>query len=99
MKTKTGQKHQKMLGLRSNWFMQKLKFTREEATEWANLEFMAFYGTEQSLVHTSDPGNTIAKLISRGLDPVLILEAKKDTKVCVHIKFCFVHIQRISTMF
>ena len=76
-----GKRHQKMLGIRSNWFMQKLDFSREEANEWANLEFMAFYGTEQKLVNTTDPGNTISKLITKGLDPVLILEAKRETKV------------------
>ena len=76
-----GQRHQKLLGIRSNWFVQKLGFSREDANEWANLEFMAFYGTEQNLVYMNDPGNTISKLIARGLDPVLILEAKKDTKV------------------
>ena len=75
-----GQKHKKLMDFRQKWFVDRLNFDEEKASEWTNIEFTAFSGTHKDLVDLHDPGHTITKLVSEGVDPKLIAEAQIETK-------------------
>ena len=52
-------KHQELLAQRTAWFRKELQFDESKASQWATQEFTAFYGTQDELVDSSDPGLTI----------------------------------------
>ena len=75
-----GQQHQNLIAKREAWFRKTFNFEPEQAAEWTQAEFTAFFGTQPDLVEQADPGDTIRKLEELGVESNLLAKAKQETK-------------------